>query len=719
MKRYVVSLLILNTLISFHVCCQDLPRRAFFGIQMEPVTDDVQRVMNLPAAKGVLVQRVIPGSTAEKAGIQTGDVLLTIDGKEVNTPDEAVRLVGSYRAGQSFTYTYHRNDRAATAQTTVQGYAKEAYHDLTVEYGSVQTSNATLRTIVTKPTKATGKLPAMLFIQGIGCYSIDTPLDTTRSETQLINAIARNGYVVMRVDKSGIGDSKGPPCNEIDFNTELDGYSGAFEALQARQDVDAGNSFIFGHSMGGVMAPKVAALHAVKGIIVYGTLGVNFMEYLTLSRRNIAEAYQMNPAEADIYIKEQCACAAMMINAHVTRDEAVRRIPACGEVYDFLLDRTEDFWYQLNDLNIPGLWQQYKGSLLSMRGDLDYITTRHEHEYIASVVNTTNPGKGTFMEMKNCTHAMETALNYDEAIRNPGPFDTNISSAVINWLNQQTGSVKRQVMDHEKVTEVLWADGVENAYPRISRDGQRILFQSNRSGKWHLYLMNSDGSNVQQLTSGDHNNNFPDWSVDEQSVAFVSDRTGNEEIFIMKVDGNMVKQLTQHPARDIHPYFSPDGKEILFNSSRDDAQSFEVYRINSDGSGERRVTTTRDVETCARYSPDGSKIVLLKGFLDGNDEICVMDPDGTDVINLTNTSAMEGWPTWSRNGTHILYSSRKNGQFCLFEMEHDGENVTQVSFPEPGFEDARATYASATGAIAFNRQRSGTIGIYLLQPDKG
>src|SRR5262245_10214252 len=77
---------------------------------------------------------------------------------------------------------------------------------------------------------------------------------------------------------------------------------------------------------------------------------------------------------------------------------------------------------------------------------------------------------------------------------------------------------------------VLWQDGVKNAYPRVSKDGSRILFQSNREGKWQIFIMSADGSGLVQVTSGDANNNFPDWSPDNSAIAFVSDRTGNEDI---------------------------------------------------------------------------------------------------------------------------------------------------------------------------------------------
>lgn len=77
------------------VFSQDLPRRAFFGIRMEVVTEDVRCVMNLTEVKGVLIQSVLPASTAEAAGLKAGDVLFTINDQEVNSTDQAVRTVGA------------------------------------------------------------------------------------------------------------------------------------------------------------------------------------------------------------------------------------------------------------------------------------------------------------------------------------------------------------------------------------------------------------------------------------------------------------------------------------------------------------------------------------------------------------------------------------------------------------------------------------------------
>src|SRR5215471_8159399 len=76
--------------------------------------------------------------------------------------------------------------------------------------------------------------------------------------------------------------------------------------------------------------------------------------------------------------------------------------------------------------------------------------------------------------------------------------------------------------------KILEKKDVEYAYPRWSKDGRRILFQSNESGRWQIYVMDENASNIRQITHDSSNNNFIDWSPDNTKIAFVSDRTGNE-----------------------------------------------------------------------------------------------------------------------------------------------------------------------------------------------
>ena len=133
-----------------------------------------------------------------------------------------------------------------------------------------------------------------------------------------------------------------------------------------------------------------------------------------------------------------------------------------------------------------------------------------------------------------------------------------------------------------------------------------------------------------RITNDEYDNSFPDWSPDNNQIAFVSDRIGNDDIYVQNMDGSGVKNLSNNPARDIHPYWAPDGRTILFNSLRDNDQNFDVYQVNVDGTKLHRLTTERDTETCARFSPDMSRIVVLRAYKGTNDEVFLMSPDGKE-----------------------------------------------------------------------------------------
>jgi Tol biopolymer transport system component len=261
------------------------------------------------------------------------------------------------------------------------------------------------------------------------------------------------------------------------------------------------------------------------------------------------------------------------------------------------------------------------------------------------------------------------------------------------------------------VTTILWVEGEKNAYPRWSRDGSRILFQSDRSGTWQIYVMDGDGSNRERLTSGDCNNKYHSWSPDNSAIAFVSDCDGNEDIFVMDSSGGNLRNLSNHPARDIHPYWSQDGQKILFNSDRNE-DLLQIYEISIDGTGLRHLVDSSDHNTCARVSPNGDRIVYLANLAIGQDDIFVASRDGTSAVNITDDEVADGWPIWTPNSRRIVYASRQNGAFSLYSMRPDGSDRRRITFPEPGLADARPDISADGRRMVFNRQNDSTIGIF-------
>jgi len=277
---------------------------------------------------------------------------------------------------------------------------------------------------------------------------------------------------------------------------------------------------------------------------------------------------------------------------------------------------------------------------------------------------------------------------------------------VIYTVGSLTRNLFAQINDEYEI--LLKEDGIENAYPRLSNDGKKILYQSNRTGKWQLYIMDIGTRSQQRVTSDDFNNNFHDWSPDNRWIAFVSDRDGNEEVYLMKTDGSDLKRLTNDPGRDIHPYFSPDGKYILFNSTKD-KNSFDVFRYTIDSGKMEQLTSSSDDETCARYSPDMKKIVMLKNNAQ-SDDVFIMNSSNFLMENLTKTSTFEhGWPIFSSDGKWIYFSSMEGGTYSIYRISIDGSNKQQITHAKHGEDDARVNVSNDQSRIIYNKQIGKTI----------
>ena len=131
------------------------------------------------------------------------------------------------------------------------------------------------------------------------------------------------------------------------------------------------------------------------------------------------------------------------------------------------------------------------------------------------------------------------------------------------------------------LTSLDW--DVVDSSPAWSPDGDRIAFQSHRDGDYEIYVMNADGSGVEQLTGNEYGDELPSWSADGSRIAFTSDRDGDADIYLMNADGSGVERLTDNDYVDHSLMWSPDRGRIAFASKRDGDDG--IYIMNADGSG--------------------------------------------------------------------------------------------------------------------------------------
>lgn len=200
---------------------------------------------------------------------------------------------------------------AALAESTLtgdlprqDGRALEAIPGLDSRYGVLRTANgARLRTILTRPTGSTGRLPAILFVQWLSCDSIELPARQQDGWSRMLRRLAQeSGFVMMRTEKAGVGDSEGD-CASLDYETELAHHRAALAALQASPDVDPRKIVVFGASMGGNYAPLVVEGGPVAGVMIWGGGAQSWFERMLGFERRAKEFSALPAAELDAYMR--------------------------------------------------------------------------------------------------------------------------------------------------------------------------------------------------------------------------------------------------------------------------------------------------------------------------------------------------------------------------------------------------------------------------------
>jgi TolB protein len=256
---------------------------------------------------------------------------------------------------------------------------------------------------------------------------------------------------------------------------------------------------------------------------------------------------------------------------------------------------------------------------------------------------------------------------------------------------------------------------VVHAYANFSPDDSTIVFQSNASGNWDLYAMRADGGGLRRLTDDPAADITPVFSPDGARILFVSERNGNRDVFVCNADGTGARALTGDPGHDLHPVWTDGGRRIMFSSNRGnpDADDYDIYEMAADGTDVRRMTSGPDVDTYSSRSPDGRKVVTRRVIDGQNNEVFVMEADGSHAVNLTHDpERYDGWPVWSPDGTRIAFSSGKPdaGDNRINVMNADGSGRFELTGREPGGTwcyDTQPTWSHDGTRIVFTRYRPG------------
>ena len=323
----------------------------------------------------------------------------------------------------------------------------ESIPGVSSEYGSMRTRNGTrLRTIVTKPRNAQGRLPAILFVQWLSCDTVEVgPKPTDGWNRMLRGVIQSSGMLMWRTEKRGVGDSEGD-CTRLDYETELADHKQALDALRQRADVDPRRIVIFGASMGSNYAPLLAADQNLAGVVVWGGGAAKWYERMVRFERNALTLQETAPDK----LRAEMAAREAFFTRYLIRGETpaaiVKSDPQLGAVWQRIVgtDATSHygrpfaFHQQAQRRDWAGAWARVRAPVLVLYGEYDWFETSDAAARIASIVNGRRPGAAEFRLLPRTDHHFTRFPSREAAFRDTdGTPDAKPADVlIVAWLKR-------------------------------------------------------------------------------------------------------------------------------------------------------------------------------------------------------------------------------------------------------------------------------------------
>ena len=267
-----------------------------------------------------------------------------------------------------------------------------------------------------------------------------------------------------------------------------------------------------------------------------------------------------------------------------------------------------------------------------------------------------------------------TRLQSVPSIRNPRPSSL--------WIVGVATGAKRVLCENDAMQPV-W-----------SPQGNRIAFwyMAPSSGRSEVATISKDGGQIEVIANDGATNWNPAWSPDGKFLYYVSDRAGSMGFWRVPVDELTGKVQGEHEAVvtpspfSRHLNFSRDGRRLIYVQTEQESniQAVKFDPVHEKAVGEPFWITRGDQQLVRPdLSPDGTHYVT-RIQRRTQDDIVIIQRDGTNGRDLTNDRSFDRYPRWSPDGKRIAFTSDRSGQYEIWTIDANGTNLRQVSFNSPG-----------------------------------
>ncbi|MEO0341035.1 MAG: alpha/beta fold hydrolase, partial [Bacteroidota bacterium] len=495
--------------------------------------------------------------------------------------------------GQKVTAQVLRNGKLTALEGTVQPRPPFKKPNHVQEALEVPFREGYVRAYLTYP-QGEGSFPTIYYIQGYPCQSINShPQHPT---VQLTASLVDLGYAVFRIEKLGVGEFTNlSSCMDYSFDDEVENFKGGLAFLQKLKQVDASKIYLFGHSLGGNVAPILAKDAKLAGVMVFGTIVKPWEDYL-LDMAYYSQTHAQDPLEVAANIPLLKAANRKLYREHLSHIQLTEEEKSLLSIWHdynpegMIFNRKIDFWKNFSSHNYFTEWAQVKVPVLALYGASDaHAIGPLDAELIAQTVNQHQENKATFQVIPNTNHLFANVPSKAQELKNINngvstqvaftQFNLELPVLIDDWIKakkKQGTKEKYELASRQFPKAATKMSSMDVLAADIDQDGQEDLIIATEFGPNQLFLYKNgkwEARELPQLKAYTP----PYLGEDSEDIAIADfDKDGDLDLFFVSEDTKDHELLWN----DGQGNFSFPDFQI---SKKGQANAVLVYDFNQDG----------------------------------------------------------------------------------------------------------------------------------------